>query len=151
MKLWGSVGMQDEHLGFWSFLILFRQETYLSTLNQAFIKKHSGKPSSKIFSVGTRNKTFLTSTTTVDTQQMSKIQSRLVVKPVQKSFNQSARFIKSFVRAPDFRVPYDLKGLPIFEHTYPIIIKSTFRFPKFVSACKISAHFIKSFMRYSRF
>ena len=41
-----------------------------------------GKPSSKIFPVDTRNKTsFLTSTTAVDTQHMSRTQSRLVVKP----------------------------------------------------------------------
>ena len=40
------------------------------------------KPSSKTFPVDTRFKTsFLTSTTAVDTQQMSEIQSRLVVKP----------------------------------------------------------------------
>ena len=103
--------MQDEHLGFWSFPI-FLKGNNLSTLNQAFIKKQSAKPSSKTFPVGTMNKTsFLTSTTAVDTHQISKIQSRLVDKLVQKSFSQSAQFIKTFVRAPHFRVPYDLKGL----------------------------------------
>ena len=52
-------------------------------LTKLLLKKHLEKPSSKTyFPVGTRSKTsFLTSTTAVDTQQMSKIQSRLVVKP----------------------------------------------------------------------
>ena len=43
LKLWGSIAMQDEYLGFWSFPIFFRVSHYigknLSTLNQAFIKK----------------------------------------------------------------------------------------------------------------
>ena len=43
-------------------------------------EKHLGKPSSKTFSVGIRN-FILTSKTAVDTDQMSKIQSRLVAKP----------------------------------------------------------------------
>ena len=78
--------MQDEHIGFWSFPIFFQVLHYtgnkLFTLNQSFIKKHLDKPSSKTyFPVGNRSKTFLTSTTAVDTQQMSKIQSKLVVKP----------------------------------------------------------------------
>ena len=87
MKLWGSTAMQDEHIGFWSFPIFFPvlhlTGNKLFKLNQAFIKNHLEKPSSKTyFPVGTRSKTsFLTSTTAVDTQQMSKIQSRLVVKP----------------------------------------------------------------------
>ena len=52
------------------------------TLHQAFIKKHLEKPSSNTyFPVGTRSKTsFVKSGTAVDTQQMSEIQSRLVVK-----------------------------------------------------------------------
>ena len=45
MKLWGSVAMQDEIIGFWSFPIFFRvlnqTGNKLFTLNQAFIKKHS--------------------------------------------------------------------------------------------------------------
>ena len=77
--------MQDEHLGLWSFPIFFQVLHYtgnnFSTLNQAFIKKHLGKLSSKTFPVGTRNKTFLIGTTAMDIQPMSKIQSRLVVKP----------------------------------------------------------------------
>ena len=47
-------------------------------LNQAFIKKHLEKPSSNThFPVTARSKiSLLTSTTAVDTQQMSEIQSR---------------------------------------------------------------------------
>ena len=45
MKLWGSVAMQDEIIGFWSFPIFFRvlnqTGNKLFTLNQAFIKKDS--------------------------------------------------------------------------------------------------------------
>ena len=77
----------DEHIGFWSFPIFFRVLNYtgnkLLIHNQAFIKKRLEKPSSKTsFPVGARSKrSFLTSTTAVTTQQMSKVQSRLVVKP----------------------------------------------------------------------
>ena len=68
--------MQDEHLYFWLFSIFFQ------VLHSPFTKKNLEKPSSKTFPVGTRSKTsFLTSTNAVDTQQMSKIQGRLVVKP----------------------------------------------------------------------
>ena len=81
--------MQDEHLGFWSFPIFFPSVALgnnFSTLNQAFIKKHLGKRSSKTVPMGTRSKTlFLTSTTAVDTQQMSKMQSRRWLN--QKLFN----------------------------------------------------------------
>ena len=85
-KLWGSIAVQDEYLGFWSFPIFFRvlhqTGNNLFTLNQAFIKKNLEKPSSKTFLVDTRSKTsFLTSATVVDTQQMSKTQNRLVIKP----------------------------------------------------------------------
>ena len=45
-----------------------------------------------------------------------------------------------------FKSPMIYKALPIFDHTHPIINKVTFNFPKFVSA-----HFIDSFLRYSRF
>ena len=52
---------QEEYIGFWS-LSMF-------TLNQAFIKKHLGKPISKIFSEGASNKTsFWTGTTAVNLQ-----------------------------------------------------------------------------------
>ena len=56
-------------------MVLDRKQTF-----HTFIKKHLEKPSpNTYFPVGTRGKTsFLT--TAVDTQQMSKIQSRLVVK-----------------------------------------------------------------------
>ena len=37
---------------------------------------------------------------------------------------------------------YDNKVSPIFDNANPIIIKLTFSFRKFVSACKKSAHFI---------
>ena len=38
---------------------------------------------------------------------------------------------------------------PISGHAHTLIIKVTFSFPKFVSTCKKSAHFISSFLRYS--
>ena len=65
----------------------------------------------------TRSKTsFLTSTTPVDTQEMSKIQSRLVVKPkiiqsLSPCKNHSINLLNSsnhLSDAPDFRVSYDL-------------------------------------------
>ena len=61
-----------------------RQETNFSHLIKLLLKKeHSEKPSFKTyFPVGTRSKTsFLTSTTALNTQQMSKMQGRLGVKP----------------------------------------------------------------------
>ena len=78
MKLWSSIAVQDELIGFWSFPIFFqvlhKTGDKLFTLHQAFTKKHLEKPSSNTyFPVGTRSKTsFLTSATAVDTQQMSK-------------------------------------------------------------------------------
>ena len=68
-----------------------------------------------------------------------------------KSFNQSAQFIKSFVRYTCFKSPMIYKISLIFYHAHPIIIKVIFSFPKFVSACKTSAHLINSFLRYNRF
>ena len=70
---------------------------------------------------------------------------------MQKSFNQSPQFVKSFVRYTWFKSPMINKALLIFDHAHPIITKVTFSFPKFISACKKSAHFIRSFWRYSRF
>ena len=70
---------------------------------------------------------------------------------MQKSFNPSAQFIKSFVRYTWFKNPTIFKASPIFDLTHPIIIKVTFSFHKFVSACKKSAQFINSFLRYSRY
>ena len=70
---------------------------------------------------------------------------------MQKSFNQFGQFMKSFVRYTWFKSPMIYEALPIFDSAYPIIIKITFSFPKFVLAGKKSAHFINSFLRYSRF
>ena len=42
---------------------------------------------------------------------------------MQKSLNQSAQFIKSFVRCIWFKSPMIYKASPIFDHAYPIIIK----------------------------
>ena len=42
---------------------------------------------------------------------------------MQKSFNQSAQFIKSFVRHTWFNSPMIYKASSIFDHAYPIIIK----------------------------
>ena len=66
---------------------------------------------------------------------------------MQESFNQSAQFIKSFVRYSWFKSPMIYKASPIFEYAHPIIIKVTTNFPKFVSACKKLTHFINSFLR----
>ena len=38
MKLWGSIAMQDEHLGFWSFPIFFRKETIFPLLIKLLLK-----------------------------------------------------------------------------------------------------------------
>ena len=51
---------------------------------------------------------------------------------MQKSFNQSTQFIKSFVRYTQFNSPMIYNASPIFEHTHPVIIKVTFSFPKAV-------------------
>ena len=45
---------------------------------------------------------------------------------------------------PDFRVPYDLKFLPAFEHTHPIIIKLTLAFLNLYQHTKNLAHFMNS-------
>ena len=55
------------------------------------------------------------------------------------------------IRYTWFKSPTIYKVSPIFHYAHPIIIKWTFSFPKFVSACKKSANFINSFLRYSRF
>ena len=71
---------------------------------------------------------------------MSKIQSRVeqysITISMQKSFNQSLQFIKSFLRYTWFKSPLIYKALPIFDNVHLIIINVTFSFPKFVSACK---------------
>ena len=61
---------------------------------------------------------------------------------MQKSFIQSVQFIKSFLRYTEFKSPMIYKASPISDHAYPIIIKVTFSFPKFVLACKKIAHCI---------
>ena len=61
-----------------------------------------------------------------------------------KSFNQSAQFIKSFVKYTWFKSPMIYKAPHIFYHAHPIIIKVTFSFPKFVATCKNLAHFMDS-------
>ena len=43
------------------------------------------------------------------------------------------------------------KASPFFDYVHLIINKVTFSFPEFVSACKKSAHFINSFLKYSKF
>ena len=63
---------------------------------------------------------------------------------MQEPFSESAQFIKSCVRYTWFKGP---KASPIFDYAHPIIIQVTINFPKFVSACKKSAHFIKSCLR----
>ena len=83
-----------------------------------------------------------------------KIQSRLIIKPkiipfpfnMQKLFNQFAQFIKSFVSYTRFESPIIYKASPIFDYADPIIIKVTFSFPTFVSACEKSAHLISQFI-----
>ena len=46
--------------------------------------------------------------------------------------------------ALDFRVPYDLKVLPIFNHAHPIITKLTLAFLNLYQQAKKSVHFISS-------
>ena len=70
---------------------------------------------------------------------------------MQKSFNQSAQFIKSFMRYTWFKSPMIYKASLIFYHAYPIIIKVTFSFPKFISACQKSVQFIYLLLRYNKF
>ena len=55
---------------------------------------------------------------------------------MQKSFYESAQFIKSFVIYNWFKHPMIYKASPIFGYAHPVIIKVTFSFSKFVSACK---------------
>ena len=73
--------------------------------------------------MGTRNKTsFLKSTTAVDTQQMSKIQSRLVTKskiiqslsPCKNHLINLLNSSNNLCDAPGFRASYDLKYLKHF-------------------------------------
>ena len=85
LKLWVSITIQDESL--WSFRKFFRvlHDTVnnISTLNQSFIKSIWENKVLKLFlwELEAKHHNILTSTTPVEIQQMSKIQSRLVVKP----------------------------------------------------------------------
>ena len=116
-----------------------------------FIQKKLEKPNSKTyFPVGTRSKTlFLASTTAVDTQQMSKMQSRLVVKP---KVIESISLTNQMICAPNFRVPFDVKVLPIFDRANPVIIKLTLAFLNlYQNAKKISSFYQFTLLRYSRY
>ena len=99
-------------------IALGRKQSF-SHIIKILLKKHLEKPNSKTFPVGTRSKTsFLTSTTAVDTQQMSKTQSRLVVKPKIIESLSACKIIQSICLVHQiicemhliFRVSYDLKG-----------------------------------------
>ena len=69
LKFWGSIAIQDEHLGFWSSPTLHLTGNNLYTLNQAFLKNLLEKSSSKNIFVGNKSKTsFLTKTTAMDIQ-----------------------------------------------------------------------------------
>ena len=48
---------------------------------------------------------------------------------MQKSFNQSAQFMTSFVRYTWLKSPMIYKTSPMFDHANPINIKATFSFP----------------------
>ena len=65
------------------------------------------------------------------------------------SFSQSVLFIKSFCVIYLSLMIYMVS--PNFDYANPIIIKVIFSVPKFVSACKKSALYINSFLRWSRF
>ena len=60
---------------------------------------------------------------------------------IQKSFNQSAQFIKSFARCTWFKSPVICKAMPVFEHAHPIIIEASFSFPKFEKNAKNSSFY----------
>ena len=55
---------------------------------------------------------------------------------MQKSLNESAQFIKSFVWYTWFKTSMVYKASPIFDHAHLITIKVTFSFPKIVSHVK---------------
>ena len=110
-KLWGSITMQVISHNFFEYCI--RQEIIFPHLIKLVLLKTFGNPSSKTFPVGNRSKTFLTGTT-VYTQQMSKIRTRLVVKPkiiqsLSTCQNHSINLLDSLnphmSDTPDFRIP----------------------------------------------
>ena len=97
MKLWGSKAMKDEYLGFWSFLIFLWQETIFSHLIKLLLKNIWENQVLKLFLWALGTTSFLTTTTAVNFQQMSKIQSRRLVKPkiTIKNHYQNAKIIQS--------------------------------------------------------
>ena len=121
-KLWDSVVMQYEHLGFWSFPIFFWQEKIFPHLIMLLLKK-IWENQALTLSVSTRNKTFWTSTTAVGTQQMSKIQRKMVVKlkfiqSLLKCKNLSINLLDSSNHlwdAPNFRVPWSKRSHPFLK------------------------------------
>ena len=48
--------------------------------------------------------------------------------------------------APDFRVPYDLNFIPIFDHAHPVITKLPLAFLNVYQHAEKSAHFINHFL-----
>ena len=89
----------------------------------AFIKKHLEKPFSKTFLRGSRRKaSFFTGTTAMDTQQMSKIESRLVVKPkIIESLSQ--RFIQAVLMSGRWQKKINL----LIEFSVSIFIEPYFK------------------------
>ena len=68
-----------------------------------------------------------------------------------KIIQSISQFSKSFMRYTWFKSPMIYNASPIFDYAHPIIVTVTFSFPKFVSTCKKSAHFLNSLLRNSRF
>ena len=99
--------------------------------------------------MGTRSKTSF-STSTTRPQQMSKIQNRLVVKL--KIIELICLINQIICDAPDFRVPFELKVLPILDHVHPITIKLTLAFLNLFQYEKKTSPFYQfTLLRYSRF
>ena len=81
---------------------------------------------------------------------MSKIQNRLVVKL--KIIELICLINQIICDAPDFRVPFELKVLPIFDHVHPITIKLTLAFLNLYQYEKKTSSFYQfTLLRYSRF
>ena len=103
---------------------------YIAELIKLLYKKHFGKPCFKTFPVDARSKTFLTSTTAVDIQQTSKIQSRLVVKPkIIQSLSAYKTHLINMLNSSNhlrdktyFRIPWSKMSRPFFELNHPIMI-----------------------------
>ena len=134
LKLWGSIIMQGEHLGFWSFPILFQVlhqiGNNLSTLNQAFIKSIWENQVLKLF------------LWSLETKHFQQVQLQWTLRKCQghradqwsnqKLFNhcQHTKIIRSIYSI--YEIIYEIfhliqsplmqKVLPIFEHAHPIIL-----------------------------